>query len=95
MTWKVTPQGDANFYFVSDKTRWVASIQFNGELTTEKQEELIKVIAAAPETFRALEELLHQIDVYEFVEDFDKEDSEFCDLVEKAKRLLIKIKKGE
>jgi len=39
--------------------------------------------------------LLHQIDVYEFVEDFDKEDSEFCDLVEKAKRLLIKIKKGE
>lgn len=37
--------GDANFYTILKDENWFARIQFNGELTTERQEALVKLMA--------------------------------------------------
>ncbi len=54
--------GDANFYDILYKAedghiKWIAHIQFNGELTTAKQEELCKgFLLGNSETLREVNE---------------------------------------
>jgi hypothetical protein len=52
--WVTKAQGDANHYFMMQPNgRWLAFIQFNGELLTAEQETNACLIAAAPELLAA------------------------------------------
>lgn len=52
--WKPHQQGDANFYAILHENKWLASIQFNGELMEAKQMANLNVMAAAPELLETL-----------------------------------------
>ena len=55
--------GDANHYMVVSENKWVMSIQINGELTVEKQREILKELTAAPELLESLKCLLNACEV--------------------------------
>lgn len=44
---KIIPTGDANFWRLMDGDRWIAVIQFNGELLEARQVEIGQRLAAA------------------------------------------------
>lgn len=46
--------GEANHYMVVSENRWIMSIQINGELTVEKQLEVMKKVTAANQLLEAL-----------------------------------------
>lgn len=51
------PQGEANFYFVHQEqnpNNWLMNVQFNGELTTQQQIEIMEKITAIPKLINAL-----------------------------------------
>ena len=45
----VIADGEANFYTLSDRRRWLARIQFNGELMPAEQQKLADAMADALE----------------------------------------------
>jgi hypothetical protein len=51
--WVATAQASANFYTILTGNKWLASVQFNGELMEAKQEANARLIAAAPELLEA------------------------------------------
>ncbi|MEY4441048.1 MAG: hypothetical protein RL442_48 [Pseudomonadota bacterium] len=56
--WTIHPQGEANHYAVIlDGGKWLAALQFNGELMEAKQLANAKLIAAAPDLLAVLQEL--------------------------------------
>ncbi len=57
--WATEAQGDANHYFTRQPNgHWLASIQFNGELSIAEQEANARLIDAAPDLLEALKVLL-------------------------------------
>lgn len=58
MNLSIRPCGDANFYsLIEEPDRWVAIVQFNGEILTIRQERLVREMAAGPVLLAALREL--------------------------------------
>jgi hypothetical protein len=53
--WTYHEDGDANHYSILDENgRWVISLLLNGEMMTEKQREIMRLITAAPAMRAAL-----------------------------------------
>ena len=52
--WAIKAQGEPNHYFTLSNGRWLAAIQFNGELWVLEQEANARLIAAAPELLEVL-----------------------------------------
>jgi hypothetical protein len=80
---------------INSKNGWVCHIpqddcadyKADGELEANA-----RLITSAPEMLEVLEELVHQIWVYECVVDFDEDDPDFPEAVEKAKKLILRIR---
>lgn len=54
--WATKPQGEANHHAILlENGKWLAALQFNGELTEAQQEANARLIAAAPELLAALQ----------------------------------------
>lgn len=57
--WTTRTQGEANHHFIlAEDGKWLAALQFNGELMGSKQEANARLIAAAPELLAALQGIL-------------------------------------
>ncbi len=57
--WEVHAQGDANEYaLVACGNKWVIALKVNGEIWAQEQTAITAMVAAAPEMFRALKDLL-------------------------------------
>jgi hypothetical protein len=54
MPWTIDNHQDINHVVVNSPERWIAVIQFNGELTLPQQDEIARVMAAGPELLAAL-----------------------------------------
>lgn len=52
------PTGDANFWRLMDGDRWIAVVQFNGELMLARQVEFARQFCAAPALLASLENML-------------------------------------
>ncbi len=56
--WSTHAQGEANHYAILlESGKWLAALQFNGEMTEAKQLETARLIAAAPELLDVIQEL--------------------------------------
>jgi hypothetical protein len=56
--WEVHAQASANNYVVLQGNKWLAAIQFNGELMEAKQKANASLFAAAPELLDVLNSIL-------------------------------------
>lgn len=52
--WKITSDGEANFFGISTKENWLLRVQCNGEKSVAEQRNIAKLIESAPETLDAL-----------------------------------------
>lgn len=69
--WATKPQGEANHHAILlENGKWLAALQFNGELTEAQQEASARLIVAAPELLAALKDLLN----YENLGAYDRAD---------------------
>ena len=62
-TWATKAQGDANFYATRIDGRWLAVIQFNGELLVAEQEANARLIDAASDLLAACQAALLREDI--------------------------------
>lgn len=60
--WKPVAQASANFYTLLTGNKWLASIQFNGELMEAKQEANINLMAAAPDMANCIKKAIWLIE---------------------------------
>lgn len=57
--WTTKVQGEPNQYFtMRGDGRWLAAIQFNGEMTVAEQDATARLIDAAPDLLDALQEMV-------------------------------------
>lgn len=55
--YRITEDGEANFYGIANKKNWLARVHFNGELSVETQNNLIKLMTQAINSMPSYERL--------------------------------------
>lgn len=80
--WILKEQGDANEYaIITQDNKWVVAFRLNGEQRIEEEKANAKLIAAAPDLFKACEEMIQY---------FDAENLSQCDAYYSIKNALKK-----